>query len=420
MKPYEHMLAETCSVLANGGAIIYIDQIHPDGTLYQDTWDQFKRLNAEIACREEFTGGEPVPFAGVYFSQDTRDFYGQDEFEERYMAEFVGACKALQEEHILFDIVTPRNLADLGKYKVIVLPNTACMSQREADALRQFVANGGGLVGSYQVAAGNEWNDPYPQPALADVFGVRVLGDSHDYTDTYFRVLEGAHPVVDGLYRERPITCMQPQTLVEAVDGAEALGHVVFPYTEWQPDRYISIHNNPPGIETERPAIVANHYGAGRAVYFGPQVGTMYCTASYWEVRKLIGNAVRWAAGTPAPVELEAPVCVELTAWDQVWADAGKARRRIVHLVNVQSDIGRTVMIGGDWSKPSRENLHVIQDILPVHDLVVRVKVPADAQVGRVSLQPDGLPISTSVDGEYLTVQVPRVHVHEAVVIEWQ
>ena len=140
MKPFIHMLAETCSVLANGGAIIYIDQIHPDGTLYQDTWDQFKRLNAEIACREEFTGGEPVPYAGVYFSQDTRDFYGQDEFEERYMAEFVGACKALLEEHILFDIVTPRNLADLGKYKVIVLPNTACMSQREADALRQFVA----------------------------------------------------------------------------------------------------------------------------------------------------------------------------------------------------------------------------------------------------------------------------------------
>ena len=81
MKPYIHMLAETCSVLANGGAIIYIDQIHPDGTLYQDHWEQFKRLNAEIARREAFTGGEPVPYAGVYFSQDTRDFYGQDAFE---------------------------------------------------------------------------------------------------------------------------------------------------------------------------------------------------------------------------------------------------------------------------------------------------------------------------------------------------
>ena len=44
--------------------------------------------------------------------------------------------KALLEEHILFDIVTPRNLADIGKYKVIVLPNTACMSQREVDAIR--------------------------------------------------------------------------------------------------------------------------------------------------------------------------------------------------------------------------------------------------------------------------------------------
>ncbi|MBE0697675.1 MAG: alpha-L-fucosidase, partial [Anaerolineaceae bacterium] len=106
MKPYIHMLAETSTVLANGGAIIYIDQIHPDGGLYQDHWDQFKKLNAEIARREAFTGGEPVPYAGVYFSQETRDFYGQDDFEMRYMAEFVGACKVLLEEQILFDIVT--------------------------------------------------------------------------------------------------------------------------------------------------------------------------------------------------------------------------------------------------------------------------------------------------------------------------
>ena len=94
MKPFTHMLAESCSVLANGGAVIYIDQIHPDGSLYPDTWNQFKALNAEVACRQAFTGGEPVPFAAVYFSQDTRDFYGQDQFEERYMSEFLGACSA--------------------------------------------------------------------------------------------------------------------------------------------------------------------------------------------------------------------------------------------------------------------------------------------------------------------------------------
>lgn len=414
MKPYIHMLAETCSVLANGGAVIYIDQIHPDGGLYQDHWDQFKQLNVEVARRQEFTGGDPVPFVGVYFSQDTRDFFGQDDFEERYMAEFAGACKALLEEHILFDIVTPRNLDDLTKYRVIVLPNTVCLSKNEVDVLRCFAAGGGGLVGTYEVSSGNEWNEPYPQPALGDVFGIQRLGDTNQFTDTYFRVDGGDHPVVDGLYRQRPITSMQRQLLVEAVGSAEKLGFVVYPYVEWTPDRYVSIHNNPPAIETGCPAIVANTYGKGRTVYFSAQVGAMYATASYWEVRKLLGNAVRWAAGEAAPVELSAPVCVELTAWDQ--ADK---QRRLIHLTNVQSDISRTVTIKGGWQNGAKENLHVIQEILPVYDLDVRFRVPSGKRVKQVTLQPEGLLLRADQDCEWVQVRVPRLHVHSIVVVDW-
>jgi hypothetical protein len=415
MKPYIHMLAETCSVLANGGAIIYIDQIHPDGGLYQDHWDQFKKLNDQIACREEFTGGEPVPHAAVYFSQDTRDFFGQDDFQNRYMAEFVGTCKALQEEHILFDILTPVNLADLGKYKVVALPNTACMSKAEVEAFRQFVANGGGLVGSYEVSTNNEWNEPYPQPGLADVFGLRRLGDTSDFTDTYFQVAEGSHPVAEGLYRQRPITCMVRQTLVEATGSAERLANVVFPYTEWMPNRFVSIHNNPPGVMTDRPAILANTYGKGRAVYFSAQVGTMYTTAGYWEIRKLIGNAVRWAAAGAAPAELDAPICVELTAWDQA-----KRNRRVMHLINVQSDITRTVALQGDNSAAGRENLHTIQDILPVYDLALRFQVPEGKQLARVVQQPEDSELAAQQKDGWVEVKVPKLHVHSAIVAEWK
>lgn len=415
MKPFIHMLAETCSVLANGGAIIYIDQIHPDGGLYQDHWDQFKRLNAEIACREEFTGGEPVPYAAVYFSQDTRDFFGQDNFEERYMAEFVGVCKALQEEHILFDIITSRNLDTLSKYKVVVLPNTACMNKHEIDSFRSYVKNGGGLVGSYEVSSGNEWNEPYPQPALGDVFGLRRLGDTSDFTDTYFQVVEGNHPVTEGLYRQRPITCMLKQTLVESTGGAEVLGNVVFPYIEWSPDRYVSIHNNPPGVMTDRPAILVNQFGRGRAIYFSAQVGAMFATSSYWEARTLIANSVRWAATSAAPVEVDAPVCIELTTWDQ--ADRN---RRVIHLVNVQSDITRTVSLKGEVGGSHRENLHVIHEILPIFDLVLRFQVPAGKEISRVTMQPENVPLVIQTENDWKKVIVPKVHVHEAIVVDWK
>ena len=415
MKPFIHMLAETSTVLANGGAVIYIDQIHPDGGLYQDHWDQFKRLNAEIECREAFTGGEPVPYAAVYFSQDTRDFFGQDDFQMRYMAEFVGACKVLQEEHILFDIITPVNLDSLSKYKVIVLPNTACLSQRETEALREFAKNGGGLVGTYEVGTHTEWNEPYPQPALHDVFGYRRLGDTTGWTDTYFQVGEGAHPVAEGLYRQRPITVMSKQTMVESDGKSESLASILFPYIEWTPNRYVSIHNNPPGVKTDRPAILVNQYCQGRAVYFSPQVGAMYATASYWEIRKLIANAVRWAAGQPAPAEVDAPLCVELTAYDQ-----DDHNRRVLHLVNVQSDITRTVALKGDNNGAGRENLHVIQELLPVHDLCVRFQVPEGKEIAGVTLQPENIPLTIGKENGWVTVRIPKLHVYEQIVIDWQ
>lgn len=224
----------------------------------------------------------------------------------------------------------------------------------------------------------------------------------------------GDHPIAQGLYRARPITCARPQLLIEALAGTAELGHIVYPYIEPAPDRYISIHNNPPGIETDRPAIVANRFGQGRTVYFASQIGAMYATSSYWEAKRLLVNAVRWAAGEAADVEVDAPLCIEVTAWDQP-----AARRRVIHLVNVQSDIGRTISNKSSWEQGAQENLHVIQEILPVYDLEVRFKLPDGRQIKRVSLQPSGLVLAPVAAGPWNVVRVPKVHVHEAVVIEW-
>jgi len=107
-------------------------------------------------------------------------------------------------------------------------------------------------------------------------------------------------------------------------------------------------------------------------------------------------------------------VCIELTAWDQ--ADKN---RRVAHLVNVQSDITRTVSMKGDNTASSRENLHVIHDILPVYDLELRFQVPAGKQVKRVVMQPENGTLAAQVEDGWVKVKVPKVHVYEAIVIEW-
>src|SRR5207244_5346272 len=68
------------------------------------------------------------------------------------------------------------NAADLSGYKVLILPNTACLDDAQAAAVEQFVRNGGGLVASLDASLFNEYGDPRKNFSLAGVFGVEYRG----------------------------------------------------------------------------------------------------------------------------------------------------------------------------------------------------------------------------------------------------
>ena len=54
--------------------------------------------------------------------------------------------QALIQAHIPFGLIFDEHLADLAKYRVLVLPETECLSDAQLDSIRKFVAEGGGLV----------------------------------------------------------------------------------------------------------------------------------------------------------------------------------------------------------------------------------------------------------------------------------
>ena len=49
----------------------------------------------------------------------------------------------------------------------------------------------------------------------------------------------------------------------------------------------------------------------------------------------------------------------------------------------------------------------------------VRFQVPSDKRVARVVLQPSGVELTSTVEGEWVAVTVPKIWIHEAVVVEW-
>jgi hypothetical protein len=126
------------------------------------------------------THKSPEPWAAIVMSDNTKTFYGRSagKAEERYLAHAFGAFRACVEEHLPTNLIEDWNLTadDLKKYAVLILPNSACLSDTHCRAIEEFVRNGGGLVASLDTSLFNETGDPRPNFGLAELLGIDYSG----------------------------------------------------------------------------------------------------------------------------------------------------------------------------------------------------------------------------------------------------
>lgn len=60
----------------------------------------------------------------------------------------------------------------------------------------------------------------------------------------------------------------------------------------------------------------------------------------------------------------------------------------------------------------------MIEEVIPVHDVGVRVHVPPGRTVRRVYLAPDREDVAFSLEDGYVVVRVPRIDMHTMVVLD--
>jgi hypothetical protein len=126
---------------------------------------------------------ESAAKVGVYFSPESRDYLDQaigtglfattkskdqlwwsredvdSVYSLTYLAEYRGMVKWLAHNHVPFDMVVRPDAAELSRYDTLIAPSLAAISDRDAELLDQYVANGGHLI-----VTG-------PKPATLDQFG---------------------------------------------------------------------------------------------------------------------------------------------------------------------------------------------------------------------------------------------------------
>jgi hypothetical protein len=360
----------------------------------------------------------PEPWAALVMSDNTRNFYGRSagKVEERYMAAVFGAFRTAVEEHLPVAVVNDWNLtpADLARYKVVVLPNTACLDDAQVAALTEYVRNGGGLVASLDTSLFDEFGTPRKNFALGEAFGVdyRGLPDSKpaakeeldvnfaqaigpDYWEKRKSVFDFRLDPASWLNQGKmttyvgaePVTFKGPAVRVATRGGGKVLGRL-----------------RPKDGTTDIPGVVANTFGKGRVAYFASGFDAAYYLYPYPYQRLALKHAIEWAAGEKPPVRIEAPMCVHSTVMRQTKA----GDRLVVHLFNDLNTTAHKALPTDDV--PLRE------EVVPIHGIAITFDARYKVREARVEPGARKLDLARAADG--VRVVVPRLDVHAMVVAE--
>ncbi|HWI58111.1 MAG TPA: beta-galactosidase trimerization domain-containing protein, partial [Bacillota bacterium] len=300
--------------------------------------------------------------------------YGE---HDRFLAPYVGAYSALMRSGLpVVTLHRPHFEEELAGYKVLLLANIALLSDTQAEAVRQFVRDGGGLIATHETSLLDEKGRRRTDFALADVLGVHykaTLPGAARWVN-----LAGKHPLASGLPTTSPLLHQEPLVEVEPA-GAESVG---------------SFATGNPGEGTP-PAVLTHQYGRGRVVYLPGRFDSMECYQLTPAIERLFANAVRWVAPEGLPVEVTAPGTIGVTLFRQ-------PGRLIVHLVNHERD-----------SQLRRDTF------APIPQVRLSLAVPPGVQVERVRRLWEDRELPFTLQNQRMEVEVGTLNEYEALAVEW-
>jgi hypothetical protein len=87
--------------------------------------------------------------------------------------------QALIQSRIPFALIFDEHLKDLSAHKVVILPNSECLSDEQLSLLRRYVNAGGGLVVTEQAGLYDQWRRARVEPGLAGLVDDQAAGSDY-------------------------------------------------------------------------------------------------------------------------------------------------------------------------------------------------------------------------------------------------
>ena len=348
----------------------------------------------------------------LMFSQQTVKEYAFAGREKLVEKPINGWYQALTESKIPFDMLDSHDMdrEHLGKYRAVILPNIAVLSDEDCAALKEYVRSGGALLASYETSLYDEQGRKRPDFGLAELFGAHFSGKyTKDEQNAYIRVtpgtgdpvlLEGFFPEEDGL---NGLEEEMSWTACLRLCGTENRVGITYDPANLEASPFAAVpafpdlpmeEVYPRDVKADYEEVLYRSFEKGRVVYFPGDIDRCYWDYLLGDWRKLLANSVRWAIRGREPVRVKCSGFVDTTVWEN-------AEGVMIHLVNMTTP---HAMRG-----PAEEILPVPEPEIEVRNDLAEAGLPR-ALENRI--------LSVSRDEAYTTIRLDRLRLHELLVFE--
>lgn len=250
---------------------------------------------------------EPVAEVGVVASRRTAERFGMGSVEDRYLDELVGTVQIVRELHVPYRLLSAEVLEDedLRGLSAVVLPQGACLSEREARVLERYVEAGGLLICTGWSATHDDTGARRNGSLLEELLGVR-FGEDEVFTGIGYLLVKDERLGRRG--SRIPIRDGHPS--VETV-GADVIARSLPSF---------DLFEAPAEGETY-PAVTLHGVGDGQTIYVAPATGRLRWRWDVHESTELWRRPLRMGGlllPEPDPVPREAGVHTWLTKGPKV------------------------------------------------------------------------------------------------------
>lgn len=307
-----------------------------------------------------------------------------------------GMYGILNEARIPFDFVHEEDLnaERLAKYKVLILPNMALMSDAQAKTLEEFSHRGGSILATFETGLYDEKGSARQDFALGKLFGIKKTGERQRYESKRTDVITAVH--LQSIKKRNELTAgfddtdwiAGPIWKIPLEPTPDAVMTFINPYPVYPPE---AVYAREPA--TNLPSVVMREAGQSRLVYFAGDMDATYWRMDNVDLGRQITNAVRWMLHGGGSVQVQGDGLMEVIAWQ---TEPGFA----IHMLNYN---GPNAFRGR------------MRKLVPLGEQAVRVELPQGAIIKSASLLRAGTAIKFQQTGHTVELTVTSVKDYEVI-----